>query len=835
MKATGQTMTMNKEERPSIRGKFLFIGDEKFYMRGVTYGTFRPNLQEGGLPFPSRATVDEDFRQMRAGNINCVRLYTVPPLWLLDCAWRHGLRVMVGIPWEQHLTFLDDKERVRAIEARVREAVRGLNRHPAVLMYAVGNEIPPAIVRWYGRARIERFLKRLYKTVKREDPQGLVTYVNFPTTEYLQLKFLDVLCFNVYLEQKETFEAYLARLQNIADEKPIVMAEVGLDSRRNGEQAQADSLRWQIRSTFAGGYAGVFIFAWTDEWYRGGVDIDDWDFGLTTRGREPKPALVAVSDSFRFTPFNGAITWPRVSVIVCSYNGARTIRKTLSALERLDYPDYEIVVVDDGSRDDTAEIAGEYRARLIRTENRGLSAARNEALNDEAAEIVAYIDDDAYPDPHWLKFIANTFLTTDYVALGGPNILPPESGFVSNCVGNAPGGPVHVLVGNTEAEHIPGCNMAYRKKALKAIGGFDPSFRVAGDDVDVCWRLQRMGWKIGFHPSALVYHNRRDSIRKYLKQQYNYGKAEAMLEDKWPQKYNAVGHIPWNGRIYGRGQTLPFLIGRWRVYHGRYGGALFQSIYQPAGGMWSALPLMPEYFLLVVFLGILTTAGLSWTPLLAAAPLFVAAVAVSFIQAFLSASSAQYTFKNISALKKMRLWIVTAALHFLQPLARLLGRMKLGLSPWRVYGVRKFLIPRPRTFSYWSEVWRPAGQWLDMVTVELNEQNLPIIPGGPFDRWDLQVRGGFLGATYLLMTIEEHGGGKQLLRFRLMPNFKFRRSWVIPVFGALAVLAALDNEWGATLFLGGIAVLFFWRMLQKCAYSKVAIVKALEGLELKEC
>src|SRR5207253_10093847 len=117
--------------------------------------------------------------------------------------------------------------------------------------------------------------------------------------------------------------------------------------------------------------------------------------------------------------------WPRISVVVCSYNGARTIRSCLEGLLELEYPDYEVIVVNDGSTDATASIAGEYGYQVITTENRGLSSARNTGLRAATGEIVAYIDDDARPDPHWLTYLAATFLSTDHAGVGGPNIAPP--------------------------------------------------------------------------------------------------------------------------------------------------------------------------------------------------------------------------------------------------------------------------------------------------------------------------------------------------------------------------------------------------------------------------
>jgi beta-galactosidase/beta-glucuronidase len=140
--------------RPTVGGKFLFVGDEKLYVRGVTYGTFRPDSD--GNEFLHHEVVTSDFAQMRANGFNAVRTYTVPPTWLLDAAQEHGLYVMVGLPWEQHTAFLADRERMRDIERRVRAGVRACAGHPAILCYAVGNEIPASIVRWQGGRRVEQ-------------------------------------------------------------------------------------------------------------------------------------------------------------------------------------------------------------------------------------------------------------------------------------------------------------------------------------------------------------------------------------------------------------------------------------------------------------------------------------------------------------------------------------------------------------------------------------------------------------------------------------------------------------------------------------------------------
>src|SRR5438445_1677666 len=625
--------------RPRVAGKFLFVGTEKLYVRGVTYGAFAPDAH--GNEYHDLSTVERDFAQMAANGINAVRIpHTMPPRALLDIAARHGLRVMVGLSAEQYIGYLIDRHGAPDIEALIRDRVRSCAGHPALLCYALGNEIPAPMARWLGRRRVQRYLERLYRVIKDEDSDGLVTYVNYPTTEYLELPFLDLVSFNVYLESQERFEAYLARLQNIAGDRPLVMSELGLDAVRNSEAAQTRSLDWQVRTAFAAGCAGVFVFSWTDDWYRHGHDVGDWAFGLTRADRSPKPALDAVREAFAEVPYAAGFTWPRISVVVCTYNGSRTIRDCLEGLCCLTYPDYEVIVVDDGSTDDVGAVAREFDVRLIQTPNRGLATARNTGLKAATGEIVAYIDDDAHPDPHWLTYLAATFRNTTHVAVGGPNLAPPGDGVVAECVANAPGGPVHVLLSDGEAEHLPGCNMAFRRATLEAIGGFDPQFRVAGDDVDVCWQIQKKGRTLGFSPAAVVWHHRRNSVVAYWKQQQGYGRAEALLERKWPEKYNPAGHLTWAGRLYGRGLTEALTWRRGRIYHGTWGRAPFQSLYQPAVGLLGGLSLMPEWYLLIVALGGLSGLGTLWTPLFWAMPLLTLAVAAPVVQALTSAARA---------------------------------------------------------------------------------------------------------------------------------------------------------------------------------------------------
>src|SRR6266702_7675498 len=168
--------------RVVLGGKFLWAGQEKLFVRGVTYGTFRPGIE--GSAFPSPRVVEQDFSLMSTNGVNAVRTYTAPPHWLLEIALRCNLRVLVGMQGERHYAFLHEKKMVREIRKEVRSGVRTCGGHPAVLGYLVANEIPASIVRWHGASAVEKFLKQLRDEVKEEDPGALVSYANYPSTEY---------------------------------------------------------------------------------------------------------------------------------------------------------------------------------------------------------------------------------------------------------------------------------------------------------------------------------------------------------------------------------------------------------------------------------------------------------------------------------------------------------------------------------------------------------------------------------------------------------------------------------------------------------------------------
>jgi glycosyltransferase involved in cell wall biosynthesis len=587
------------KSRVVVDGKFFRLDGKKFHLKGVTYGPFAPNIH--GESFVSMEQTAQDFTQIRELGANLIRVYQPPPRWFLDLAFRHELKLLIDIPWNKQHCFLDSEEERTAARDEVRRAIRKCGRHPAIFAYSVANEIPPDIVRWSGAQAVADFIDDLVRDAKLIDPECLCTFTNYPPTEFLRPRALDFVCFNVYLHHREPFENYLARLQMAADTKPLVLGEIGMDSIREGERAKCEFFSWQIESAFRGGVAGAVVFSFTDDWFKDGRQIEDWGMGLTKCDRQPKRSFSVVQTMFAAAPYFPLPQTPNVSVVVASYNGDRTLKACLQSLENLNYPDYEIILVDDGSTDTTAQIAAKFpKVRYFRhPTNLGLSVARNTGIAAAAGEIVAFTDSDCRADEDWLYFLVGDLLDSGFVGIGGPNLLPPEDSPVAAAVMVSPGGPAHVMLTDRQAEHIPGCNMAFYKWALAEVGGFDPIFHKAGDDVDLCWRLQQGRHEIGFSPAAFVWHFRRSNVRDYLKQQQGYGEAEALLVRKHPEFFNSFGGGIWRGRIYTTSK-FGVVIGQPVIYRGLFGSGWFQTLYaaEPAGLLM--LCTMLEYHVLVV-------------------------------------------------------------------------------------------------------------------------------------------------------------------------------------------------------------------------------------------
>ncbi|MDX1681253.1 MAG: glycosyltransferase, partial [Akkermansiaceae bacterium] len=563
----------------------------------VTYGPF-----PGGWPSSFRS----DFERIAKAGFSAIRIYELPSRRMLSNAAEAGLKIFAGLTWEQNSDFLSEGSRLSSAKVELAEFLAEHGSHPALAGVYVGNEIPADLVRWMGASEVQYALEELISLGKQLAPHTLFAYANFPSTEYLEPGNADFTAFNIYLEREEDLRKYLKRLHHVAGDRPLIISEFGLDSQRNGLERQAELLGNAVAIADEEAAAGFTVFTWSDRWLSGGLVVDDWSFGLVDRDDQDKPALKALVQSQKsesHASIAGAIDpeasaapaaqnetlrpatcdpSPKVSAIICTRNGRQRVSACLSALQasRCRHG-FELIVVDDGSSDGTAEHIAEHfpEVQILSLPPSGLSAARNAGASIARGEILAYTDDDCVPDRDWLERAVD-FLQShpEYAAVGGPNLAQQAQQWHEAVVCAAPGAPSHVMLDDVTAEHLPGCNLIVRKSALNEIKGFDHRFHAAGDDVDFCWRLQNIGHSLGFDPGCFVWHFRRPSLRAYLRQQLGYGKAERLLIAKHPQRFSRDGNAIWEGTIYS---GAPVRVSRNAVI---YHGTAAEATYHPTLG-----------------------------------------------------------------------------------------------------------------------------------------------------------------------------------------------------------------------------------------------------------
>ena len=247
--------------------------------------------------------------------------------------------------------------------------------------------------------------------------------------------------------------------------------------------------------------------------------------------------------------------------------------------------------------------------------------------------------------------------------------------------------------------------------------------------------------------------------------------------------------------------------------------------------MLRSLPFLPEWYLLIVVLAVISLAGIGVTPLLFAVPALVVAVTIPLFEAAWSAAHAPLG-------KEVRTWrgrmgqrLVTTYLHLTQPAVRLAGRMRFGLTPWRRRGRRRLALPRPWTATIWSERWRPMTEWLAALADALTRRGGIPVNGGVSDRWDIEVRGGWLGGVRILASLEEHGGGRQMLNLRAWPRVARPAVGLALFFGGLTLVAAAYQSTAVCAVMAVFTVLVAARVIGDCMCAVGLCERAIRDLE----
>jgi glycosyltransferase involved in cell wall biosynthesis len=205
-----------------------------------------------------------------------------------------------------------------------------------------------------------------------------------------------------------------------------------------------------------------------------------------------------------------------LTVYIPCFNVERYIESSIRCLLNQTRPPDEILIIDDGCSDRTLEIASRFPVRVIRHgRNRGLAAARNTAFANATHEFVGAIDADVFAESSWLEHLLR-HLSDERVAGTGGRLIEQfrdspadEWRFLHLCQDL---GEERIDIEWPSHKRLGGFGTIMRKTAVIAVGGYDESYRTNYEDVDICERLLRAGYKLVFEPLAVSHHQRRDSV-----------------------------------------------------------------------------------------------------------------------------------------------------------------------------------------------------------------------------------------------------------------------------------------------------------------------------------
>jgi cellulose synthase/poly-beta-1,6-N-acetylglucosamine synthase-like glycosyltransferase len=235
-----------------------------------------------------------------------------------------------------------------------------------------------------------------------------------------------------------------------------------------------------------------------------------------------------------------------VSIIIPTFNGARRIESCLDALlEQVSGRDVEIIVVNDGSTDNTSEVVGCYSSvRLISQANAGPAAARNRGVHEARGEIILFTDDDCVPMHGWLDAMLEPF--KDLEVIGAKGVYRTrQKKLVARFVQIEYEDRYRLMAGLSSIDFIDTYSAAFRRARFLEMNGYDTSFPVAcAEDIELSYRMSARGWKMKFVPSAVVYHTHPDAFWSYLKKKYKFAFWRVLAVHKNPSKGVKDSHTP---------------------------------------------------------------------------------------------------------------------------------------------------------------------------------------------------------------------------------------------------------------------------------------------------
>jgi hypothetical protein len=237
--------------------------------------------------------------------------------------------------------------------------------------------------------------------------------------------------------------------------------------------------------------------------------------------------------------------------------------------------------------------------------------------------------------------------------------------------------------------------------------------------------------------------------------------------------------------------------------------------------------LMPEVYLGIGVLTLLVALGATWAPLLVLAPVLAAIAGALAVRSVTSAARARFPTPDLSPGELLMRRGLAALLYVAQPLVRLEGRLRHGLTPWRRFAGSSRALPVSRRLERWREEWIDPIDWLREFERRIVQAGAVTRRGSGFDEWDIETRGGALAGVRITTAVEEHGAGRQLLRLRCRPTYSLGAVGLTLVLAVLTVGAVLGGAAPAAIVLGAMTLALGARILVEASSALALSVQAL--------
>ncbi len=271
------------------------------------------------------------------------------------------------------------------------------------------------------------------------------------------------------------------------------------------------------------------------------------------------------------------------------------------------------------------------------------------------------------------------------------------------------------------------------------------------------------------------------------------------------------------------------------MYHGEWGQAPFQSIYGSSSLSHLAILQMPEWYLLSTALLLVTISGLLWHPMQYLWPVALTVTLLPMLHVVYNVSKTPRKKGKKQLGNELRFRLITIWFHITQPMARLLGRFKNDLTPWRNYGKGYYAVPIAQKVNVWCNNWVSPEERLEHIESTLKSENACVERGGIYCRWDLLIKGGSLGSIKLFMAAEDHNEGRQFLRFRFTPRLSLTALFLLFFVTTLLATALVYESFIPAIIFGIVFFLLSLRILEDYgrAYYIIKTVVKTQGHLIK--